>query len=180
MSDIFNKRNRAFYLFGDVMLLDKIAVEHWEPFIVECFKKTGKSISETLANQIAETMKGHPYYVQQYAHYVWEHTANVVKEAFLPICLERLLEVNQILYQREIEGLTIKQINLLEAITKQETQFTSVKTMTNYRLGTPHNVSKNLKKLQYLDIIEKTKNKAVFLDPAFELWFRMFYLKFKK
>jgi hypothetical protein len=179
MSDIFNKRNRAFYLFGDVMLLDKIAVEHWVPFIVERFEKTGKKISEKLANQIAETMQGHPYYVQQYAHYVWEYTANIVKEAFLSICLERLLEVNQILYQREIEDLSITQINLLEAITKGETQFMSVKTMANYRLGTPHNVSKNLKKLQYHDIIEKTKNKTIFLDPAFELWFRKYYLKYK-
>ena len=179
MSDIFNKKNRAFYLFGDVMLLDKIAVEHWEPFIVERFKKTGKTISESLANQIATTMKGHPYYVQQYAHYVWEYTATTVPEALLPICLKRMLEVNQILYQREIEDLTITQINLLEAITNEETQFTSIKTMTDYRLGTSHNVLKNLKKLQYLDIIERTKNKTIFLDPAFELWFRMYYLKLK-
>jgi hypothetical protein len=177
MSDIFNKRNRAFYLFGDIMLLEKIAVEHWEPFIVECFRKTGKTISTTLANQIATTMKGHPYYVQQYAHYVWEHTATTATEALLPICLARMLEVNQILYQREIEDLTATQINLLEAIINEETQFTSVKTMTDYRLGTSHNVLKNMKKLQYFDIIEKTKNKAIFLDPAFELWFKMYYLK---
>jgi AAA+ ATPase superfamily predicted ATPase len=83
MSDIFNKKNRAFYLFGDVMLLDKIAIEHWVPFIVESFRKTGKNM----------------------------------------------------------------------------------------------NVLKNMKKLQYLDIVEKTKNKAIFLDPAFELWFKMYYLK---
>ena len=177
MSDIFNKRNRAFYLFGDIMLLDKIAVEHWEPFIVERFRKTGKTISRALANQIATTMKGHPYYVQQYAHYVWENTNTTVTEASLSTCLERILEVNQILYQREIEDLTITQINLLEAIANEETQFTSVKTMTDYRLGTSHNVLKNMKKLQYLDVIEKTKNKAIFLDPAFELWFKMYYLK---
>jgi hypothetical protein len=177
MSDIFNKRNRAFYLFGDIMLLDKIAVEHWEPFIVERFRKTGKTISKTLANQIATTMKGHPYYVQQYAHYVWEHTATVATEALLPTCLKRMLEVNQILYQREIEDLTITQINLLEAIANEETQFTSIKTMIDYRLGTSHNVLKNMRKLQYFDIIEKPKNKAIFLDPAFELWFKMYYLK---
>ena len=177
MSDIFNKRNRAFYLFGDIMLLDKIAVEHWEPFIVERFRKTGKTISRALANQIATTMKGHPYYVQQYAHYVWENTNTTVTEASLSTCLERILEVNQILYQREIEDLTVTQINLLEAIANEETQFTSVKTMTDYRLGTSHNVLKNMKKLQYLDVIEKTKNKAIFLDPAFELWFKMYYLK---
>jgi hypothetical protein len=177
MSDIFNKRNRAFYLFGDIILLDKIAVEHWEPFIVERFRKTGKTISRALANQIATTMKGHPYYVQQYAHYVWEYTDTTVTEASLSTCLERILEVNQILYQREIEDLTVTQINLLEAIANEETQFTSVKTMTDYRLGTSHNVLKNMKKLQYLDIIEKTKNKAIFLDPAFELWFKMYYLK---
>ena len=177
MSDIFNKKNRAFYQFGDMMLLDKIAVEHWEPFIVERFKKTGKTISDVLANQIATTMKGHPYYVQQYAHYVWEHTTTTVTEALLPICLARMLEVNQILYQREIEDLTATQINLLEAIVNGETQFTSVKTMANYRLGTSHNVLKNMKKLQYLDIVEKTKNKAILLDPAFELWFKTYYLK---
>lgn len=177
MSEIFNKKNKAFYQFGDLMLLEKIAVEHWIPFIVNSFKKTNKSIDKVLAQQIAQTMKGHPYYVQQYAHYVWENTSNEVLPETLDFCLDRLLETNQILYQREIEDLATTQINLLKAVIREEKHFTSSSVMYNYQLGTTNNVSKNLKVLQNLDIIERTKEKTTFLDPAFELWFKMYYLK---
>lgn len=177
MSDIFNKKNKAFYQFGDLMLLEKIAVKHWTSFIVNSFNKTNKFIDEYLAEQIAETMKGHPYYVQQYAHYVWENSGGGVYPETLEYCLERLLEVNQILYQREIEDLTTLQINLLEALAHGETHFSSMRVMQDYRLGSANSVIKNLKILQNLDIIERTKSKTEFLDPAFELWFKNYYLK---
>ncbi len=74
MSDIFNKKNRAFYRFGDIILLDKIATEYWVPFIVEKFAETQKNISFSLAEKIVLLMKNHSYYVQQLSHYVWAAT----------------------------------------------------------------------------------------------------------
>jgi hypothetical protein len=68
----------------------------------------------------------------------------------------------------------------LKAIVNGEKQFTSVKTMQKYRIGTPQNVSKNIKTLLTQDFIEKHLNNVELLDPAFELWFNNYYLDNKK
>ncbi|MDR1591909.1 MAG: ATP-binding protein [Prevotellaceae bacterium] len=179
MTDIFNQKNRAFYRFGDIIMLDKIATEHWTPFIVERFAQTGKEISEELAEKIAVLMKNHPYYVQQLSHYVWEFTRTQATHATLQQAIMRMLEVNTALYQYEIEHLSNTQVELLKAIVNNEKQFTAQETLQNYRIGTPQNVLKNLKMLEKMDFIEKHKQKTELLDPALELWFRHFYMNFK-
>ncbi len=177
MTDIFNKKNRAFYRFGDVMMLDKIAAEHWVPFITEKFQQTGKQIPPLLAEKIASLMKNHPYYVQQLSHYVWSETVKEVTVDLLQSATLRMLEVNQALYQYEVESLSNTQINLLKAIVNGETQFTSLRIMQEYHIGTPQNVSKNMKMLEKRDFIERIHKKAELLDPAFELWFRKYYMQ---
>ena len=42
-------------------------------FITSSFKRTGKTISEEIARQIARQMENHPYFVQQLAHTVWNN-----------------------------------------------------------------------------------------------------------
>ena len=65
--------------------------------------------------------------------------------------------------------------DLLLAIAKNEQQLTSVETMNKYQMGTPQNISKNLKLLQNQDVIEKTKDGYIFLDPVFKRWFMRAY-----
>ena len=48
--------------------------------------------------------------------------------------------------------------------------------MTNYRLGTPRNVSKNKTTLNKDAIIHSDAGILEFLDPAFELWFSKHFL----
>ncbi len=77
----------------------------------------------------------------------------------------------------EIESISTTQINLLKAVSEGETQFTSAQVMQNYRLGTPRNVAKNKDILRNADFIDFNNGKAEFLDPAFELWFRKYFLR---
>ncbi|MDR3367338.1 MAG: ATP-binding protein [Prevotellaceae bacterium] len=176
MAEIFNKKNRAFYRFGDVMMLDKIATEHWIPFIVEKFAQTGKAITPALAEKIVALMKNHPYYVQQLSHYVWENTPETATADILEEAVARLLEVNYAMYQGEVEALSNTQVNLLKAIANGVTQLMALKTLQDYHIGTPRNVSKNIKILERDDFIEKVNKRAAFLDPAFELWFCRYYM----
>jgi hypothetical protein len=76
---------------------------------------------------------------------------------------------------REVEGLSVTQLNLLKAIAKNEAKLSSVKTIQTYRLGTSANVIKNKSVLLKADIIDEAKGKASFLDPAFEFWFKKQY-----
>lgn len=172
MNEIFNKKNRAFYRFGDIMFLERISSEHWEKFITKKFEETGKTISLEQAKEIAYRMKNHPYYVQQLSHYIWENTSDCVSEKIIEYALDRLLDSNYALYQTEFENLNNTQVELLKAIINGEIQFMSVRVMRNYGVGTPQNIAKNIKSLESKDIISKQNKKTEILDPMFELWFQ--------
>jgi hypothetical protein len=177
MNTIFNGKSKPFYRFGDVMYLEKIKEEHWIPFIVKAFEKSGKKIDESASGQIAEIMNCHPYYVQQLAHHTWTRTIKKADSSTVESALQELLEYNSIFYQKEIDTLSNTQINFLKAVVDGVEKFTSVNAMQEYKLGTPNNVTKNRNALERNDIIDVTSNSIEILDPAFELWFKKYFLK---
>ncbi|MBW6481781.1 MAG: ATP-binding protein [Vicingaceae bacterium] len=173
MTDIFNNPSKPFYRFGDIMLLQKIETSKWISFICKGFEDTGKMIDKETAALIPLTMKNHSWYVQQFAHYVWNLTKTKATTTEITVALQELINANSPLYQKEVEIISQTQLNLLKAVIKEETQFTSIKTMQKYALGTPHNVSKNKKILINNDVIHEINNVYECVDPAFELWFKM-------
>ena len=176
MNHIFNDPSKPFYRFGDVMSLKKISNEKWTDFIVNGFKKTDKSISQTDASYLAGRMKNHSWYVQQLAHYTWQKTHKNAGDETIGEALSELIAANLPLYQNEIESLSNTQVNLLKALAMGELKLTSASVMQDYNLGTPRNVSKNRTVLLQKDIIQKAANGYEFLDPGFELWFRDIFL----
>lgn len=171
MSDIFNNPSKPFYRFGDIMLLQKIETQKWVSFISKSFTNTNKLIDDKTAGLIPAMMKNHSWYVQQLAHYTWNLTQKKASSAEVSIALAELIHANTPLYQKEIESISSTQLNLLKAVARGETQFTSTVVMNKYLLGTPRNVSKNKTILINNDIIHLIDDRYEFVDPAFELWF---------
>jgi len=177
MTEIFNNSSKPFYRFGDVILLQKIPAKEWQKFIISKFKQTGKSISPLLANIIITTMDSHSWYVQQLSHYVWIKTGKVVTAGIIDESLQEIINTNKPFFQTLIEQLSMTQINLLKAIAQNETKLTASAVMKKYKLGTPHNVSKNKKVLIKNDIIDIRPDKTIeFLDPVFKIWFQQDYM----
>lgn len=172
MTDIFNNPAKPFYRFGDIMILQKIEAERWIHFICKGFEDTGKSIQMETAGIIPRLMKNHSWYVQQLAHYTWNLTQNTATETEIETALIELINANTPLYQKETENISYTQLNLLKAVAKGETQFTSTAVMQKHLLGTPRNVSKNKTLLINNDIIHEVNSMFEFVDPAFELWFK--------
>jgi hypothetical protein len=172
MTDIFNNPAKPFYRFGDIILLQKIEADKWIKFICKSFSSSGKQISEEEAARIPKLMKNHSWYVQQLSHYTWNLTQKKASAQEITTALNELIRANSPLYQKEIESLSNTQINLLKAVAKGETRFTSTVVMQDYALGTPNNVSKNKLVLINNDLIHETNAEYEFLDPAFELWFK--------
>ena len=83
-----------------------------------------------------------------------------------------VLRSNVIFYQNICENLSTTQINLIKVVVSGETKFTSSEVMQYYKLGTPRNVSKNKLMLETKDIIDFHAERAYFVDPFFEFWFR--------
>jgi hypothetical protein len=117
-------------------------------------------------------MKCHSWYVQQLAHYTWNLTQKKATSKEVYTALQELINANTPLYQKETEIISHTQLNLLKAVAKNETKFTSSAVMSKHLLGTPRNVSKNKTNLINNDIIHEINNKFEFVDPAFELWFK--------
>ena len=176
MINIFNKKSRPFYRFGDMVILNRIDPSFWEEHIINSFNESDKAITVGQAQRITAYMKNHPYYVQQLCYQVWLSNQREVEDQTIEDAITDMLEVNTIFYQQEIENLSTTQINLLKAITRGETKLTAVDVMNRYKIGTPNNIIKNKKILAEKDIIDFQGDKPAFIDPAFELWFLRFYL----
>ena len=125
---------------------------------------------------VADLMQCHPWYVQQLSHYTWNRTTKSATRSDILTSLDELLNANLPLYQKETEILSTTQLSLLKAIACGEKHLTSTETMNKYHLGTPRNVSKNREILINKDIIGESEGKLIFLDPAFEIWFRRVFL----
>jgi uncharacterized protein len=175
MTDIFNNPSKPFYRFGDIILLQKIETGKWVTFICESFAASGKQIDEAEAEKIPLLMKNHSWYVQQMAHYTWNLTNKKAGPAEIETALKELINANSPLYQKEIETISATQLNLLKAVAKSETRFTSAAVMQNHQLGTPRNVSKNKTLLINNDLIHEVNGLYEFVDPAFELWFKKLF-----
>lgn len=176
ITDFFTNQSMPFYRFGDLMFLDKIERSHWEKFIQDQFSKHEKTISPELADSIADTVKLHPYYVQQLAQKVWLHSGKIADKNSLKQGLEALLNDSSIAFQRDIENLTVTQINFLKALCQGVKEFTSMDVLSSYALGSQGNIARIKKALEQKDILDFFRKDPVFVDPVFEIWFRKIFL----
>jgi len=175
MTNIFNNANSPFYKFGQLMHLKRIEKKYWLPYIVNNFKKTGKHISEELAEKVCETVKYNSWYVQQYCFFLWSHSGDEVTENDLERQLQFLLDTNEEVFQNELDDLTAYQIAMLKAIAAGEQHFNATEVVNKYDLGLPRTITRNKKALVAKDLVEKNKGTLQIIDPVFELWLRKEY-----
>lgn len=131
MTEMFTKRAKPFYRFGEVHFLRKIKEEDWIPFIVGRFASTGRTINESQAREIVQLMECHPYYVQQHCHHLWVKTpeGGMVDEGSVGDALEEMIRANTMMYQREAEDLSAQQIGVLLDVANAEPHLTSATTI---------------------------------------------------
>lgn len=175
LTDIFENKSMPFYKFGEVMFLKKIETKYWIEYIVNQFKHTKKSISGELAAYIAQLMENHPYFVQMMAKNVWQNTQKVCNEGIISSTLDEMMEQNALMFQRELDNLTNKQINFLKALADGITQFSAKDTLANYDLGAQGNTTRIKTTLENREIIDLWGDQVEFIDPLFRLWLKRVY-----
>jgi hypothetical protein len=180
LMEFFTKPSMPFYKFGDIITLGKIQVKYWIPFIQQRFHVTGKSIKLSLAQEIADAMKYHPYFVQQLSQEVWYNTSKICTENNIEEAKENLLQQYHFLFQREVDQLTVPQINFLRALVEGEEKFTSLQSLKDYKLGSSGNVKRIREALENKELIDTITEKPEILDPLFELWLQKTYFKISK
>lgn len=177
MLDIFNNSSNPFYRFGQVLFLQKIKKEEWIPFIVNSFRKTGKSISEEQADELCKIVKCHSWYLQQLCYFVWSGTSDTVTNETIEVRTQQLIDTNMPMFMNDTENLTSAQTNMLRAVADGEYRFNSQPVVRKYELGSAQTITRNKRMLSERDFIEKEGNRYVFSDPIFELWFKREYYK---
>lgn len=157
------------------MFLNKIAAEHWIPFITGRFEDTGKQIDDQQAEKLVTTANSHPYYVQQLAQLVWLRTEDKVNDDITAEAIESLMLQMSLLFQSLTEGLSTYQVNFLKALLEGVTSLGSKENIDRYKLSSSANVIQIKKALIEKEIIDEFPEKMEILDPLYALWLKRIY-----
>lgn len=173
MNELFEKKSYPFYKFGDAIYLQKIGTADWVEYICNRFEKTGKHISEELAERICKIVDNHSSYVQQLSWLVWVHTDETATENNFKEAYQDLIDQNTPLFEKQTESLTTYQMNFLRAIVGGvESEFTKQEVLTEYQLGSSANVSIVKRALEKKELIEIEKRKISIPDPILKEWLK--------
>jgi AAA+ ATPase superfamily predicted ATPase len=171
---IFNSPNRPFYRSGKSFPLNKIKQEELEKFITDKFQRGKISITLEAIKNLIEICEIHPYYVQYLSHILWEKTADKEKvtEEDLRESLELLLKRESSTYEAALDGLTLKQKQVLIALSKSSPQdkVFSSKFLRQYNLDSASSMQRILSSLINKDLIDKEGNSYTILDVFFKKW----------
>lgn len=171
LADIFESKSMPFYKFGETLFLSKISEKFWIEYIIKQFSETEKNITVELAGKVAALMENHPYFVQWFSKNIWQNTVETCTFETIETTLHELLVQNSLLFQRELDNLTNKQINFLKALADGVIQYSSKETLSTYDLGVQGNITRIKSALENREIIDLWGDKIEFIDPLFRLWF---------
>lgn len=170
MLNIFGEYGKPFYRFCDMMFLPKIDNQDWQEYITRRFSETGKAISPELAGKLADIVDNHPYYVQQLAQYTWLRTPRKCTEDIVQSAFQSMLDSLNLQFVNLMDSLTEKQRGFLCAICDGVRNFSSVETLSRYRLGTSGNIRIMKNALIKRDLIEVSGSVVDIQDPVFKQW----------
>ncbi|MBA4408298.1 MAG: ATPase [Bacteroidota bacterium] len=170
LMDVFTSPSMPFYKFGDILFLEKIAMDSWVPFLCSRFDDTQKYLSESDAALIATLAECHPYYVQQLAQQSWFRTATACSEEIIREAHEGVVSQLSLLFQSKTEELSTPQVNFLKALLDGIEKFSSKNIIDDYRLGSSANVARIKKALENKEIIDILAGNILVLDPMYKNW----------
>ena len=176
LTHLFEHKSMPFYKFGDTLFLSKISEEHWITYIRKQFKRTKKEIGIEEARLIAQLMENHPYFVQQLARETWEKTTKSCSEKIIQTAVNELLITSDLLFQKEIDLLSNKQVNFLKARVNDVVQFSTASVIQKYDLGSSANVNRVRKALVDKEVVDIYGKTIEFIDPLFKQWMKRVYM----
>ncbi len=173
MQQLFAERSYPFFKFGELVLLERISVDHWVPFIQRSFEQLGRSAPAGLVRDLVERMQRHTQYVQHFAHLALYHTpeGSPLTEAILDRAQEQLIQHQTAYFQSEFQNLSKTQIAVLRMLLDGlQSEFTSAANLKTYGLNSSATVVKALAALENKDVIDRLGGSISFTDPVFALW----------
>lgn len=167
---MFSDTKRPFYKSVKHLTLSPISKDDWKSCIIQEFKKSKKTINETIIDKIFEITKGFPYYTQQLCYEIWELTKKEVSEDILNLALNKLLKQEREYFIAIWDNLTQNQKKALKIvlITNGENIYGDDRAIEILK---PSSLQTAIKKLIEKDILDR-RDRYYFQDPLFEYWLR--------
>lgn len=169
---IFNDRQRPFFQSAINYPLPPLPVEALTEFIREQFNGANRSCDQEVASHLVLLVKGHPYYTQKLAFFIYELSEKVSEEV-VHQGLEKLLWSEKPVFEAIIQGLSSHQRLLLRALAQEATsKLLANAFIQKYGLGSVGGVQHSARLLEELDLIEKDEDSGCWrlVDPVFALW----------
>lgn len=172
MTNLFQNKRMPFCQFGEMTYLDRIPTKEWTSYIIERFEKSGKHISEELAERICNTVDCYSSYVQQLAWNLLAETNDTATEEDFNNAVDALIAQCSGLFVQQTIGLSTYQLNFIRALCAGiHTDFGSKDVNEQFPLGTKSNIVRIKDALTEKELIEERPDGIYLSDVVFEMWF---------
>jgi len=169
--ELFTSPKHAFYRFGKLMQLNKIAAENMMDYLKTRFQSTGMEISPELLERIIEAADNIPNYVQFIAAELWQLCVTGNREPnseILAKALENVLDNQSDYFMQIWDGLSLQQKKLLQAVAVDQGNLFSAEYHQKHQLGAVSSTQRAMQKLLSDQIISKTEGIYWISDPLFK------------
>lgn len=174
MGEMFTSHARPFYQCASILPLKPIDEEVYTDFVISHFEGNGKRISPDAVSYLYNMVEGTTWYIQKLCNETFAYADDdvVCSIADVDSALERILEEKTETYQDTMARLTLKQRQLLIALSKEGNcvQPTSGAFIKKYKLSTASSIQRSLSSLLEKDIISSEPGKYYVYDYFFLFW----------
>jgi len=168
ITEMFNDRNRAFYMLATSYPLGKIKTIHYVDWINRLYRKANRRIKDRLIEDVIERCENHPMYVQEFFFNIWmeeELSFNLLDKVERRIVEKRIPE-----YSYVWDSLTLNQRRALKLIagTAGKNMF-AAENLDRFGFRAASQVTAALSNLEKAGILDKNKGWRIH-DPFFKRW----------
>jgi hypothetical protein len=171
-------KDSPFFRMFTLLRLGKIPESLFAGFIHGLFRESGITVKELVLQHILERAENIPYYVLNLCHEVYEAAREHPKNVELrdvETCVSILVSRNRPQYEREWEGLSHLQKNVLRALSQGHNQLHSTRVMKEFELTSVGGVQKAVTFLVESQYMAKAGNAYAFEDIWFKEWIKLIH-----
>lgn len=172
LQSMFTDSKRAFYRMGFIYAMGKIPNAEFIPYVVDCFRRTGKECPDTIVADMYEYVSGNTYYMQKLSHILWNMITpgeKATKEMF-DTAKNELLKSESSIFQGTFVEMNFGEKKLIRALSAEPTgKPYAIEYLSRHGLNAG-GVQKSLKSLVDKDVIEKEDGIYRLVDAVFGKW----------
>lgn len=174
MGEMFTSHARPFYQCASLMSLKPIEESVYTDFITHHFESRGKLISKDSVSYLYNLVEGTTWYIQKLCNEIFAYADNNAECTTVDVdnALESILEEKTDTFQDTMARLTLKQRQLLIALSKEgsNAQPTSGAFIKKHKLSTASSIQRSLSSLLDKDILSADQGKYYIYDYFFLFW----------